>query len=138
MVTYMDRLIGSAQRLICIENPDLRSLPGCLKLTFHIQGFDLQMADQLLLFRYTNMVEQGLKLKKSVKLRFMDRLLRRPANIGEVFEDEDNIIHATFWTEPELNLKFDLKPKGQVELWSEVYIMIRSSGFDLRRPEPTT
>ena len=134
MVSYMERLIGSAQRRVTVPHPDLRSLQGCQSMVFHIQGLDLHLADQLLIFEYANMASRGIKQKRSKKLRFMDRLLRRPAPIGEVYEDEENILHVTLWTEPELYLAFDLKPEGQVELWSEVYIMMRSAGFDLLRP----
>lgn len=135
MVKYMDRLIGSAQRRITIPDPNFRGLERCSELVFHIQGLDLKMADQILSFDFSNMASRGIKEKKCPSLRLMDRLFRRPGFVGEVFEDEHNVMNVTFWTEPELYFFFDLNPEGHVELWSEAYIMVRSAGFDLMRPE---
>jgi len=134
MVSYMDRLIGSAQRQISIPNPQLKALDPCLEMVFHIQGITLLFQDQEMTFLFANMFERGIHQRKCRKMRLMDRLLRRPAPVGRAVEDDAHILHVTFWTEPELELQFDLNPDGQVELWSEAYIMIRSAGFELLRP----
>jgi len=134
MTSFIGRLIGSAQRCISLETPDLEPWPDCLKLNFHIQGIELIRPEEALTLNYYHMAKHGIEKRETVPLRLWERLLRRPALVGEVFEDEHHILHVRFWTEPEVSLQIDLNDPKLVEDWSECYIMVRSGGFDFFRP----
>ncbi|PID46611.1 MAG: hypothetical protein CSB47_03275 [Proteobacteria bacterium] len=130
-MSFIGRLIGSAQRKVEVL-PHKRE-PGH-SLVFHIQGVDDCASDGVKTHGYIQMAEEGIQSGRSRPLGILDRMLRRPALVGEVYEDHQHMLHVTLWAEPYIRFELDLNQPEMVECWSECYIMIRSGGFDLLRP----
>jgi len=65
-------------------------------------------------------------------LTVFQRLLRREAKVGSVAWLDDRRIRVTWWTDPAIDLAFDLDSPEEAALWRECEIMALSAGFHFR------
>jgi hypothetical protein len=135
MISFLGRLIGSAQRRVGLIAPKIHPFANCLDLVLDIQGLWLQCEDDSLFFPYVTMAEEGVRQGWSRPLSLGQRLWRKPALIGELRESESHVLSVKLWSNPQMLLEIDLNEPLMVEHWSECYIMIRSAGFDLDRSQ---
>lgn len=128
----MMRWINSAQRRIEILEPRTSQTEGLTKLTIEIQGIVTEMLGEEGNFAYPDMAEMGTR-KFGVKgLSIWERLLRRPGKIGDIRSVNETQIQVTFWTEPVVDLLFDLENESESELWEECEILFLSAGYHFR------
>ena len=127
------RTIDSAQRQITVEWPRKPAGRGPERLVFHIQGCSLMDSNGECHYAYADMAELGVRLKGERVLSLWDRLLRREARIGRlVFSDEGTVL-LSLWTQPAIELVFDLGDDEAAVLFRECEIMVLSAGFHFRQ-----
>ena len=123
------RMIDSAQRRIVLERPKTLTYGVFDQLVVDIQGLVVTTADKSEYFPYSAMADYGVKILGSRPLTAWQRLMRRPANIGKIELDRPSTMVVAFWTNPCLDLIFDIEDDDQVFQWKECEIMALSAGF---------
>ena len=143
MARHWLRTIDAAQRRITVERPNSPSFSGLRRVTFEIQGALVEYeGGHEHFFYYGAMAELGIKLKGAKPLTIFERLLRREAPIGDLVHLDRTRIRLSYWTQPVLDLIFDLEHDEEAVLWRECEIMALSAGFHFRssetrsKPEP--
>lgn len=123
------KMIDSAQRQITLGNPQSPSFEEMTRLTFDIQGLLAEYSEREHRFYYTEMADLGIRLKGVQPLTVWQRLRRRPSLIGEIILEGEAQIKVSFWTQPLIDLRFDLASEEDAGLWRECEIMALSAGF---------
>lgn len=126
------KMVDSAQRRITLDDPESPSFEELERLTFDIQGLVAEYGGRDYLFQYTDMADLGIRLKGARPLTVWQRLRRRPAMAGEVVLEQDTVILVSFWTQPVIDLRFNLAFEEDAALWRECEIMVLSAGFHFR------
>lgn len=128
------RMVDSAQRKIQIDDPQSPSWPQALRLTVEIQGLWVEQEDRKTLLSFTEMYELGVHLNRTKPLSLWDRLRRRPGYIADVQHQKESKVLLNFWTQPHMDLVFDMADDTDAALWREVEIMAMSAGFHYAYP----
>lgn len=125
-------MVDSAQRRITLDQPQSPSFEGLNRLTFEIQGLMADYGGGQHQFQYVDMADLGIRLKGEKPLSIWQRLRRKPAMMGEVKLERDSVIIVSYWTQPVIDLRFDLADEDQASLWRECEIMALSAGYHFR------
>ncbi len=129
MASNWTRAIDSAQRSIVVERPRSQSAANLDRLTFHIQGVEAVLGGRGQLFSYVDMADRGVRFMNQKPLSVWRRLLRQPARIGRMRMMDEAHLLVAFWTQPQIDIIFNLGDETQASLWRECEIMTLSAGF---------
>ena len=130
------RAIDSAQRTVVLDQPRAVAPNGLERVVFDIQGVAIFYRGGSDKFLYTDMAALGIHGHGQPPLTVWQRLMRRPASIGEIALVGERI-QVSFWSRPKLALVFDLGHEDDRALWRECEIMTLSAGFHFRLPPST-